>query len=315
MEKQELNIAINNCLTEESGIEIFIGLKTGELRKANFLEEAQQEIKELYISELKSKIINVDSSVMDFSTADERGNVIYQYDLAETDEMRVLNTVLAANNDIPIFSFDNDGIYNIDYFITVLGTVNHQIAIYKKIAPINIYRQNTGFFVRRLNNEFVKIDEDFLRFIPGVDIFKINGSLFIVNLRILESTFNIHDVIVASANKQIDIIRELDLIEDIETLSNELSDISFARKLSKIAEHSPVIGHITNQQIITFTQNHPALKDIIKYSVDGTKIKLTSKKSKKIFLKLLNDDYLNSDLTNIYYDSLAKDTIPDQIEE
>lgn len=317
MNKQELNTAINNCITANSGIEIFIGLKNGELRKANFLAQTQQEIKDLFIQELKVKVVNSESSVINFSTADERGNAIYQYDLNETDDMQVFDTVLNAEVkvNIPYFSFDNDGIANMLYFIIVIGSAEHQLALYKQIAQINIYKRNSGFFVRRSNNEFAKVEDDFLRIIPGVDLFKVNGSIFVVNLKILEKSFNINDVIVASANNQIELIRTAGLIENIESLSNELSDISFARKLSKIAENSPVLGHVNNQQIISFTQNHPALRNVIKYSNDGSKIKLTSKKSKKLFLKLLNDDYLNSDLTNIYYDSLAKDTIPDNNDE
>ena len=76
-----------------------------------------------------------------------------------------------------------------------------------------------------------------------------------------------------------------------------------------LSEHSPVLGHIDNQHIVTFTRNHPILRNVIKFSEDGTKIKLTTKKSKRFFLKLLNDDYLTSNLTSIYYDSLAKDPI------
>lgn len=39
------------------------------------------------------------------------------------------------------------------------------------------------------------------------------------------------------------------------------------------------------------------------------KIRLDTKASKNAFIKLLNDDYLRSNLTNQEYDSIAKDRI------
>ena len=36
---------------------------------------------------------------------------------------------------------------------------------------------------------------------------------------------------------------------------------------------------------------------------------LDTKTSKQLFIKLLNDDFLTSELTRLYYDSLAKDFI------
>lgn len=36
MNKEELVNYINECITEECGIEVFLGLKNKELRKANF---------------------------------------------------------------------------------------------------------------------------------------------------------------------------------------------------------------------------------------------------------------------------------------
>lgn len=309
MNKDELASAITECIGEDSGIEIYFGLKNSELRKANFLANTQQLTKNIFIEELQTKIINTDLSVVNFSSADERGGVIYQYDLDFTNDMQIFSSVNNAENVISTFSFENDTIDNIAYFLIVIGCANHQVTIYKQLAPVNIYKRNSGLFVRKADNEFRQIDDDFLRIVPGVDLVYINNELFILNLNIIEKAFDIHNIIIASANAQIGVIRQYDLVENIDSLSSELSDITFARKLSKISDNSPVIGNIDNQSIIRFTREHPVLRNVFKYSADGTKIKLTSKRSKRLFIKLLNDDYLTSDLTSIYYDSLAKDPI------
>ena len=51
------------------------------------------------------------------------------------------------------------------------------------------------------------------------------------------------------------------------------------------------------------------LKGNIKLSKDQKKFDLRNKKSQLFFIKLLNDDYLQSNLTKLFYDSLAKDQL------
>lgn len=312
----ELVGAINYCITEKSGIEIYFGLKNGDLRKANFLADTQQEIKNLFVQEIRLKILNSNASIIDFSSADERGNVILQYDLEETEDMQMFDAVLDPEITIPFFSFEDDDISNISYLLVVLGDGEHQVVIYKYFASINIYKKNSGLFVRRSNNEFTKVEEDFLRITPGIDFFKINGNLFIINLKLFEQLFNLYNVLIRAATAQIEIIKQSGLVENSDSLLEDIEkNISFAKKLSKITETSPVLNKVPNASVIEFAKKHPSLKKTIKYSDDGTKIKLSTNKSKSLFVKLLNDDYLTSELTKLYYDSLAKDSIPNNPEE
>lgn len=107
-----------------------------------------------------------------------------------------------------------------------------------------------------------------------------------------------------------EIIKSLDLIEDIEVLNDSVEEIAFARKLSKVKTSSPVIKNkIPKKVIVNFTKTNPALKGTFKYSDDGQKIRLDTKKSKLNFLKVLNDSFLYSQLTEQYYEALAKDDI------
>ncbi|HGW1475718.1 TPA: Kiwa anti-phage protein KwaB-like domain-containing protein, partial [Escherichia coli] len=51
------------------------------------------------------------------------------------------------------------------------------------------------------------------------------------------------------------------------------------------------------------------LKGKIRFTEDGTQILLDTKVSKDLFIKLLMDDFLISELTESYYNSIAKDTV------
>jgi hypothetical protein len=105
----------------------------------------------------------------------------------------------------------------------------------------------------------------------------------------------------------------MSIVQNIEELESLIDNITFARKLIKVARSSPVIlNNIPNIQIIDFTKIHPALKGKIRYNEDESMIKLHTKKSKDLFVKLLNDDFLTSELTRLFYDSLAKDGIEEE---
>ena len=89
----------------------------------------------------------------------------------------------------------------------------------------------------------------------------------------------------------------INLVENIDSLEIELENITFARKFSKLVTNSPVLGKVSNQAIIDFTNAHPALRSKFRYSANGSKLQLVTKLSKKLFIKLLND---NGMLKKIY---------------
>ena len=70
-----------------------------------------------------------------------------------------------------------------------------------------------------------------------------------------------------------------------------------------------LLKNIPNNQIIAFTQSHPSLINKMHYSEDGSKIILHSNLSKELFVKMLDDAFLTSQLTAQYYESIAKDVV------
>lgn len=313
MTKEELKGIVELSITEETGIEIYLGLKNGELRKANFIDEVQQEIKNVFIDDIKKNIIETEYSIMPLSNADERKDVIYHFDYTPVpDDLKFFDDVLDPKININIFSFKRDKLSNIDFFLFLIGDEENQILLYKQLATVNIYKKNSGIFVRESNNEFTRVNNDFLRIVPSFEMFKINGELYILNLKFLERKFKIYDVIESIAVKEIEKINKIGLVQNADSLKGLLKNTSFARKLSKISEHSPVLGKIPNANIIAFTKTYPRLKDKFKYTEGDSQIILSTKATMEIFIKLLNDDFLSSKLTRIYYESIAKDVLKDE---
>ena len=307
----ELKDAIRLCIegNRNVNVETYLVLKNGEIKKANILEGLQPEIQKMFVDVLQEKILNPENSLLTVSSADERTGAIYQYDLEITDSLQVFNQVLIGINEFPTFSFRNDGVNSIDAFLFVIGNAEYQMAIYKRLASVNVYQKRNGLFIREEDNQFAKLNSDVVKIIPQIDAFMINGEIFVMDLKLLETAFQIHEVIKTAARQQIDLLASYDLVENIDSLETELENITFARKFSKLVTNSPVLGIVDNQRIINFTKNHPALRNKFRYTGNDTKLELHTKLSKKLFVKLLNDDYLTSTLTNQDYDSIAKDKV------
>lgn len=250
---------------------------------------------------------------MRLSCSDERKDIIYHFDYTPLpDDLKFFDIVLDPKIDIKTFSFEDDKLSNIDFFLFLIGDEENQILLYKQLASINIYKKNSGIFVRKADNEFTRVNDDFLRIVPGFEMFKINEELYILDLKFLERKFKIYDVIRSAAVKEIKKINEYGIVQNAESLNNLLKDTSFARKLSRISEHSPVLGKVSNNAIISFTKNYPSLKNTFKYTDDNSQIILTTQKSMMTFIKLLNDDFLSSELTRNHYDSIAKDVLKEE---
>ncbi|MEH7110029.1 anti-phage protein KwaB, partial [Bacillus sp. JJ1764] len=183
---------------------------------------------------------------------------------------------------------------------------------YKRNFPINLYKKDSkGIPLIKLGNatRFKEMSDDVLRIYPDFDFFRLNDHLFIKNINILEKFFSFHDVIKATAERTINEIEAANLIEDINSLEEMKEDITFARKLTKIGVHSPVLNRIPADTIIKFVNTYPTLRGKFEFNDDKSRIRLTTKKSKNLFLKLLNDDFLQSQLTELHYDSLAKEAV------
>lgn len=317
MTKEELIEKIQACIGENSGIEIYFGLKNGECRKGNFANAVQNRLKSMFVESLNGKILADEIQLLELSSADERKDAIYHYDIQMDEPLegtKWMYEICNPDNDIQVFSFGNDGLDNIAYLLIKIATIDSQLVIYRNLPPINNYKKQSSFFTIYKNNIFDEMQNNFLKISPGIELLKIDDELVVADLKFFERSFGFHDQIKHAANTQIIRLGAANFLEGIDELSDAAeNDINVARKLSNLENNSPVLkkmidGEIAIDAFINFTKTNPALIDKFKYS-EANKISIRSKKHIKYLLKVLNDDYLMSELTRNIYDSLAKDKI------
>ncbi|EKY3120956.1 DUF4868 domain-containing protein, partial [Cronobacter turicensis] len=248
---------------------------------------AQDSLKELFLNSIKNNIIeDNDVSVLPLSSADERNNVIYQYDIDWPDELTSMQSMLGQPGEA-VFDFKTQQIEDIRVLLVCIGNADQQIVLYKTMAPVNIFSR-TGFFLKKSATRLEEIKDDFFRVSDNFQIIKVEKDLYVVDLKLIEKMFGFHEVIKKEATLGMTAIEGMDIITDIEVIKELIDDIKYARKLTRIAKASPVIlANIENEKIIEFCKTYPVLINRIRFNEDGTKIALDTKVSKDLFIKIL----------------------------
>jgi hypothetical protein len=294
------------------GLNVYFLLKVdGEqiLKRANIIEDVKKDLIESYKKTLSAISNNEDLTLIKLSDADDRTNAFYSYDLESKPE--VFNFFDFINNpehQPDYFSFEKDSLSNLEGYFIYLGDHENNILLYRKQMTVNLFKQGKIYLVKGHDTQFDAINKEFLRIDTKVDIIKIDDTVYINNISILERHYEFNDIIVSEANASLTSINGLGILENIEVLQERVSDLRFARKLSKISTASPVFI-LAGAIIINFVRGHQTLGNEFKYSADHSKILLDTQKSQNFFLRLMNDDFLHSQLTDFNYVTPAKDKL------
>lgn len=312
MNKLELNNALSfvNAPQGELQIIFYANIEGVEQpQKLDITEDDLPTLKQMFIEAIQTFIIAKDDYVvLQLSDADERGKCFYQYDLEIPLELQMLENVV-GNDNLQTFNFNNAQLSNINSLLIVLADDNNEVTLYKKLSPVEVIGRG-GHIFKKSNQRLEKFDDQLLRITPKFQVIRVSGELIIIDLNSIERSFGFHDVITREATVSLNAISEMQLISNIESLQELVNNVSFARKLTKVARNSPVIRlNIPNANIIAFAKSHPLTKSKMRFNEDETQFTLDTRVSKDLIIKILNDDLLTSELTKLYYDSLAKDGI------
>jgi len=312
MNKLELNNALGFINAPQGELQIlFYAILEGidEPKKLDIKGEDLPELIKLFVNAIQTSIIAKDDYVvLPLSTADERGKCLYQYDLEIPRELQILEDVI-GNDNLQNFNFNSNQLSGIDSLIIVLADDSNEISLFKKLSPVEILGRG-GYILWKSNERLERFDDQLLRISSKFQVIRVAGELIIIDLSAIEKSLGFYDVITREATASLSVIRNMQIVSNINSLEELVGNVSFARKLTKVAKYSPVIKHnIPNANIIAFAKSHPLTKKKMRYNEEETQFNLDTRVSKDLFIKILNDDLLTSELTKLYYESLAKDGI------
>lgn len=290
----------------------FVLKSSNSIRKADFRKDVLITIKQGLIESLnvERSLFNKDSSrdVIPLSQSDDKKNVVYQYDLSDKPSFlsAIEKIALSDKTEIDLFHFENDKLSDIEYFVFELGTADNKIVVFRKNYPFNLMHQGSGrFFFTKSDSQFELIKDDILRIDSAIDGIFMNEMFYVLNMSYLDNNQDFASIISKHAKEVMENLKELN-IADVECLTERLSDVSFSRRLIKISRDSPVLK-LSADSILDFVNHDNSLSKVLK--IKNGKIDLSSKKAQNSFIKLLNDDYLYSRLTENTYETSAKNKI------
>ena len=296
---------------------VFFAMKSEDgivLKKANILNEALMGIADGYRESLATELSRFEDDdqmlVLNLSDRDERGNVVYRYDIPDEQPSyfevmkEPIGPQIVDYVGEKMFNFDRDSFSDIDYFVVRLGTEDNNIVIYRNNFNVNLMKQGRGrFYLNKSGTQIAKVENDILRMDSQIDCMLIDDDFYIINLKNLDTSKEFSAIIRRRADAAIDQIADLPYIDDVEVLRQRLDDLSFARRLMRAMDNSPVTA-LPQNDVLDFVRGHQKLGNLIR--INGDKFDLSTKRSQSAFISLLNDDFLYSKLTRRDYESSAK---------
>ena len=299
---------------DQIGVAVYAILKGADStgpKKVDIEADSLEGLKALFIQSLRDHITDrEDLTVLDLSSSDERVDAIYVYDLETPEELVAMERVLEADG-LPLLDMAAADLTDVKALLIEIGNDVGQMVLYKSMAPVNIFGR-ASFFLKKARHRMEKIDDEFLRVSAGFQLLRINGTLLVTDLSAVEKSFGFHDIIKREAALGITSIEAMQLVQNPEVLHELLEDVKYARRFTKVARASPVMrAGVPNASIIEFCKTFPRLAGRIRFNETEDKVVLDTKVSKDLFIKLLMDDFLTSELTHFHYASVAKDSLDD----
>lgn len=300
---------------------VYLVFKSGEdyaIRLMDVENESQSEIKQSYISALLAWIDQVEDAYgtnLEFpklSVADDRNSPAWEYDLELSEDLRFLSDI-NRNGEQTKFAQSQDDISKLYGYVAVVGTSTDKMLLFKKHMPVNTFAPNKLCLFND-GTRFKRFTKTIIRFDAKCDLVFGGENILIKNLDVLEKYLGFHDVITREAARSAGSHDLNTLLDGVEKIKEWIeTDISFARKLVRVQHSSPVLGRVEADKVISFIRGRTEFSSKIKIvqTEDGEKISIKSKASAALLLKILNDDFLKSELTDLNYESKAKDRMDD----
>ena len=154
------------------------------------------------------------------------------------------------------------------------------------------------------DNVFEIVDKEMLKIDKRGELLILDNTILVRNVKVLQDFFGFQVFVRNQAQSVISKLEELDIIGNIATLKEYQTGekLTISKKLMKV-KNSPVLA-MDKDELINKIPLVPRYKNII--HIENGKIRTNTKKDVDNLMKLLNDDYVKSELTDMEYDSTSK---------
>lgn len=289
MRKDDIISKINFILDEGCRKELqLFGFVAGDdnVYKINVSNELEGELIKLVASGVQSLLVDRDYDIVDFSSADERKDKYFLYDLNNVPERMSQMSVVIGNHNVRSFDLQHNSIDEINTLIMLLSDGNGSaFTIYKVLSPVEKVVKSTKMILARIG-----IGEDFLteeskpllRIGPRFQIVFFDsegnegegarrGNYIFLESSSVEGQFKLDNVLKNEAAQKLEIMEGTHLVKDLTKIRHYAETPAFCRKLVKVLRNSKVIReNISKERIFEFISGDEELRSVLPVAeVDG----------------------------------------------
>lgn len=306
--------AIKEITDTCTGIKVFFIDNANKLLDSDVENEALDDFRNNFVENLKRKYSENESFTSPaLSASDDRNHALFHFDFDEYPmEFTFLDqvNVLPANKTLDKYQVKGQGFSNLRGIVVRLKNQQGSVmSFYQHLHNLSLVTPGKGAFLTTHKTRVVALDHDVLRLGNKFVVAKLGDNYFVENINALEKELGFDKVIHAKAAQYSANLKAIDIVDNLEKFDERLkNETTFARKFVKIFKNSAVIEqNLTNQQIVDFAMSKSFYQEKLKLTEEGNKFDLNSQNRCAIFLRLLDDEFLKSELTGQDYIARAKD--------
>lgn len=286
-------------------LKLYFGTGNSEARiyyLADFDDGATESVCQQFIQSIDQFFENEDLATLPLTQIDHRSDTLFQYDLEEKPtEFTKLAAILAESN-TELFNFTNHSLSNVSSIAIKISSAQSSAVFFKRFYPVSLIKRDQILLIMKDNSRLSLVSQDIIKITGGFEVVLLDNEFYINDFSKFEKSFKF-DAIAEKAMQQVaKKILALNLVNDAK---GYLAAGLAPRKDILRAGKSRILD-MDIAKIISFVQ---AKQNQIGIKVSGGKLLISSKASLKKLYKLLNDDYLTSELTHIEYETLAKNEL------
>ncbi|WP_159875949.1 anti-phage protein KwaB [Aquitalea denitrificans] len=303
---EELKASLAAILHSE-GINLKLYLGTGGseeriYRLADFDDGATELVCRNFVQSVDVFLDNDNLATLPLTQMDHRAETLFMYDLEERPAEFAKLAAISLENNLETFNFVEHGLSTVTSIAIKISSAHNTVVFFKKFYPISLVKRDQILLIVKDDTRFSILDRDILKVTGGFDVVLVDGQFYINDFGKFEKSFAFEQI---AKNAMQDVTNKIMALGLVNDTKGYLAECQASRKDILRAGKSRVL-EIDVGTIISFVQ---ARQSQIGIKVADGKLLLSSKASIKQLYKLLNDDYLTSQLTHVEYETLAKNEL------
>ena len=222
----------------------------------------------------------------------------------------IVQSLLALAN-LPLFAADDGVISHLRFYVFHLENAQGYKALFlKKTSPKMELGRRTLHALMFAEDTFTQVEQKVLLFDEGFDCFIWGGSIYIRNVNNFSAIFDLIQQLRTRAGQTVDDIADKIRIKNIDDFRSACTgQIQMIAKLESI-RRKPYLAELNMAQVKSVIDTY-GLGITVEADDDGQESLVFEPHPERrwLILKLLDDDYLESDMTELKYAANSKTTV------